>query len=67
MDKIAIKESILRIIDQEVDTWLEEEPKIKDPFEYEKQLFERAMRIGKVILEQGQGKVSKDRNLKKKY
>lgn len=67
MDKIAIKESILRTVEQELDAWLEEEPKIKDAFDYEKRLFERTMRMGKAILERGQGKLPKDRNTKKKY
>ena len=65
MDKLRIRESILRTVEQEIDTWLEEEGKITDAFTYEKQLFERAMRIGKTMLEGSQGKLSKDRNTKK--
>jgi hypothetical protein len=67
MDKEQIKKSILKTVNQELDAWLEEEPNIKDAFEYEKRLFERTLRIGKTILSHGQGTLSKDRNTKKKY
>jgi hypothetical protein len=66
MDKQLIKASILKTVELEIDAWLEAEPKLTDPFEYEKSLFERTLRIGQVMLEQGQGKVSRDRNCKKK-
>ena len=57
MDKQTIKASILRQIESEVDNWLEDEPKFTDPFEYEKSLFERVLRMGKVMMVYGQGKV----------
>jgi hypothetical protein len=66
MDKEAIKASILRTISQELDEWLTEEPSITDAFEYEKRLFERTLRIGRSILTNSQGQLSKDRNTKKK-
>lgn len=65
MDKSQIKASILRTINEELDHWLEEEPTIKDAFDYEKRLFERTLRIGQSMLVHGQGKVPKDRNAKK--
>ncbi len=66
MDKKEIKQSILRTVESEIDAWLEEEPTITDPFEYEKNLFERTLRIGRTMLVSSQGKLSKDRNTKKK-
>lgn len=66
MDKKEIKRSILRTVEAEIDAWLEIEPTITDAFEYERSLFERTIRIGKTMLERSQGKVSVDRNTKKK-
>jgi len=65
MDKRDIKAAILRNIESEIDNWLEVEPKFTDPFEYEKSLFERVLRMGRTMVEHSQGKVSKDRNQKK--
>lgn len=65
MDKLSVKASILRTVEQEIETWLEEEGEITDAFVYEQRLFERAMRIGKSMLEGSQEKLSRDRNLKK--
>ena len=67
MDKEAIKASILRTVSNELDEWLTEEPTITDGLDYEKRLFERTLRIGRSILINSQGKLSKDRNTKKKY
>lgn len=67
MDTKTIKESILRIVETEVDLWLVDEPTFTDPIEYEKSLLERSLRIGKAMLEQSQGKLPKDRNRKKKF
>ena len=67
MDKEHIKESILRAVNEELDQWLQEEPTITDAFDYEKRLFERTLRIGQSMLVNSKGKVTKDRNTKKKY
>ena len=67
MDKQEIKASILRSVEQEIDAWLEVEPKITDAFEYEKTLYVRTLKIGRLMLENSRGKPSKDRNTKKKY
>lgn len=66
MEKHEIKAAILRNIESEIDNWLECEPKFTDPFEYEKSLLERVLRIGKTMAVHSQGKVSRDRNQKKK-
>jgi len=65
MDKQTIKAAILRNIESEIDAWLEVEPKFTDPFEYEKSLFERVLRMGKTIMVHSQGTISRDRNEKK--
>lgn len=66
MDKQLIMESILKTVRQEVTEWLDEQDSITDPFEYEKNLLERSLRIGRSMLENSTGKISKDRNVKKK-
>ena len=67
MDKSEIKKSILRTVEAEIDAWLEVEPKFTDAFEYEKSLLERTLRIGQTILSESSGKLSKDRNTKKRF
>ena len=67
MDKQEIIKSILRTVEQEVTEWIEEEDTITDALDYEKRLFERSLRIGGVMLAGSKGKVSKDRNAKKKF
>jgi hypothetical protein len=67
MDKSEIKKSILRSFEAELDAWLEIEPKFTDAFEYERSLLERTLRIGQTIIQESGGKLSRDRNLKKKY
>jgi hypothetical protein len=65
MDKSQIKESILRMFEAELDAWLEIEPKINDAFEYERDLLDRTLRVGKGMITLSQGKIPKDRNAKK--
>lgn len=67
MDKKEIRESILKTVTKEIDEWLEEEPKISDPIQYERRLLERSLRIGKAMLERSRGEVSVDRNKKKRF
>jgi hypothetical protein len=67
MDKQSIRESILRTVTQEIDGWLEEEPGISDPIEYETRLLKRTLSIGRTILERSRGEVSRDRNKKKHF
>ncbi|MFT6337295.1 MAG: hypothetical protein ACJATI_004058, partial [Halioglobus sp.] len=42
------------------------EPKITDAFDYEKTLFDRTMRIGRLMLENSRRKPPKNRNKKKR-
>jgi hypothetical protein len=67
MDKSQVKESILRMFEAELDAWLEIEPKIKDAFEYERDLLSRTLRIGQNMITLSQGEIPKDRNAKKKF
>ena len=67
MDKSQVKESILRMFEAELDAWLEIEPKIKDAFEYERDLLCRTLRVGQGMITLSQGKIPKDRNAKKKF
>ncbi len=65
MDKQIIMESILKTVKKEITEWLDEHDSITDPFEYEKNLSERSLRIGRSMLENSSGKISRDRNVKK--
>lgn len=66
MDKQQIVKSILKTVELEVNEWLDEQDSIKDPFEYEQRLLERSLKYGKTLLSESSGKVSRDRNAKKK-
>ena len=66
MDKQQIKASILRNLEPQIDEWLSVEPDFTDAFEYEKSLYERVLRMGKTMMLHSQGKISRDRNQKKK-
>lgn len=67
MDKQQIIESIQKTVNQEIEEWVNEESTIKDPIQYESRLLQRALRIGKAMMEQGSGKLARDRNAKKKF
>ena len=67
MEKQQIVQSILKAVETEVTEWVNIEQSIKDPMVYEQDLLERALRIGKVMLEHNGGKTSKDRNQKKRF
>lgn len=66
MDKQKIKASILRKIESELDIWLDKEPTITDPMEYEQTLFGSTLAIGRAILKHSRGELPRDRNAKKK-
>ena len=67
MEKQQVVQSILKAVETEVTEWVNIEQSIKDPMVYEQDLLERALRIGKVMLEHNGGKISKDRNQKKRF
>lgn len=67
MDRSEIKASILRTVNEEIDSWLAAEPTITDAFTYEQRLFEHSLRIGRSMLINSQGQLPKDRNAKKKF
>lgn len=64
--KEAILESILRRVKAEVSQFLDDEPEIKCPIEYEKRLISMSLLFGKSIMENAQGQIPRSRNLKKK-
>jgi len=67
MDNEKKIQSILKTVEGELKVWLQEEPMIKDPIEYEKRLLQMALRFGKNVMQEGSGTHSKDRNAKKKF
>lgn len=64
--KDQILDSILRSVRTEVSTFLDQEPGIKCPIEYELKLIELSRSFARTLLEGSQGKIAKSRNLKKK-
>lgn len=64
--KDKILESILKNVRTEVAQFLEIEPEIKCPIEYEQKLLEISRNFAKTILSESQGKMPRSRNLKKK-
>lgn len=66
MDKTEKIQSILKAVEQEVNQWVNEEENIRDPILYEQKLLEMAFNFGKTLMLSSQGKVPKDRNVKKK-
>jgi hypothetical protein len=65
MEKEKLKQAMLTAISSEVEHWAEESQQIKDGYEFEDCLLLRMRNIGKVLMEQGVGKVPKSRNQKK--
>ena len=64
MNKNELRSRILNAISEEVDAWLAEEKEITDPIQYEQQALVRTLKMGRALIEQGQGQVSRDRNKK---
>lgn len=64
--KDQILEAILSNVRAEVSLFLEEETKITCPIEYEQKLIEMSRNFARTVIEKGQGKMPKSRNLKKK-
>jgi len=65
MDKIELKDSILKAVEQEIDQWLEIEPGIESGLEYETKLLEAGRRMTKALLVHSMGKLPGSRNEKK--
>lgn len=66
MEKEQLKQAMFSAISNEVDCWAEESQQIKDGYEFEDRLLLRMRNIGKILMEQGIGKVPKSPNQKKK-
>lgn len=67
MEKETLKQAMLSAITQEVEQWAEESQQIKDGYDFEDRLLLRMHNIGKILMEQGIGKVPKSRNQKKNF
>lgn len=66
MEKEELKQAMFTSISKEVEQWAEESQTIKDGYEFEDRLLLRMRNIGKILMEQGIGKVPKSPNQKKK-
>lgn len=65
MNPEPLKQAMLSAISKEVEQWAEESQQIKDGYEFEDRLLLRMRSIGKILMEQGVGKVPKSPNQKK--
>lgn len=65
MNPEPLKQAMLSAISKEVEQWAEESQQIKDGYEFEDRLLLRMRTIGKILMEQGVGKVPKSPNQKK--
>lgn len=67
MDKNKIVDSILENVRAEITQFVEKEPTITCPIEYELTVLEIAKTFARKLITKSQGKIPKSRNFKKKY
>ncbi len=67
MNKNELRSTIMDAIGEEVDAWLAEEKDITDPIHYERQALSRTLKMGRALVEMGQGQISADRNKKNEF
>jgi hypothetical protein len=67
MDTNKIVETILENVKQEITQFVEIQPTITCPIEYEMKVLSVSQAIARQLIEQSQGKIPRSRNLKKKY
>jgi hypothetical protein len=65
MEKEAIKSSILKTVEAEIEAWLEAEGKIISGYDYEERVLAISRRFAQSLMQKSQGKIPKSRNLKK--
>lgn len=59
-----IKESMMKAIGEEIDSWLEESGKIKSGYEYEDRFLFYMRKVGKIMMEKSIGEAGSNRNKK---
>lgn len=67
MEKQSRVDSILRMIETKLHTYLDEQEKTTDPLEYEDRLLELGNQLMLDVLKESCGKVPASRNSKKKF
>jgi len=60
-------DSILEAVREELSHFVETESEITSALDYEKRVFELAMKFARETIDKSQGKMPKSRNLKKRY
>lgn len=65
METEKLKQAMSSAIIKEVEQWAEESQQIKEGYEFEDRLLLRMRNIGKILMEQGIGKLPKSPNQKK--
>ena len=64
MDKVALKQSIMSAISEELDLWLSKESTINDGYEYEDEFLKMARQVNHIMFAKSLGEVSCNRNKK---
>ena len=64
MEKEEIKNNMLKLVSQELDSWLDVQEKITDGYEYEERFMVSAQKISRILLSQSIGSLPKSRNKK---
>lgn len=59
-----IKETMMKAIGEEIDSWLEESGKIKSGYEYEERFLFYMRKVGKIMMEKSIGEAGNNRNKK---
>ncbi|SDC57882.1 hypothetical protein [Niabella drilacis] len=63
--KEELKSAILKSLETEIDTWLEQEGQITDGYDYETKFLEVVRRMNRILLEKSMGKLPGSHNEKK--
>lgn len=66
MERSQISESILRTVELEISSFLDIEPEITCPIEYENTVIDVGRRIARTLITNSRGEIPKGRNAKKK-
>ena len=64
MEKEQIKKTMLQLISEEIDQWLETQDTIKEGHEYEEKFIAVSRKVNQILLTQSMGKLPKNRNKK---
>jgi hypothetical protein len=65
-ERAAIKAAIMQSLSEEVDNWLDKEPRLTSGYDYETEFLKTTRTINMIILKKSLGEQPRSRNAKKK-